>query len=254
MKKIISFRSEKGAEMDPFKFVNEKMFINAADPNVPRMMTISPDRQTNPFKDDVVLFIHGNEANNTGYRDRAKYIANKLGKTVYMVDYPGYGSVKPLDVPPEKVYSAILDWFMEILEGDGGISFYENKFIIYGFSLGGSFALDLAVRILQKNGWLAKLLKGVVVHNSFADFSTAMKAWGWPEYTQAVRLNNIEKLQYCSTFIKTVWIYTKGDILFPEAQHTEQLLPLKLSTFIGAVEGGNHLALAIPDNVVTFLA
>lgn len=239
--------------MDPFKFVNERMFINAADSSVLRMMTISPDRQVNRIKDDIILFIHGNETNNSGYKDRAKYIANKLGKTVYMVDYPGYGSVKPLNVSPEKVYTGMLDWFMETLEEDGGVPFFENKFIIYGFSLGGSFALDLAIRILQKNNWLTKYLKGVVVHNTFADFSTAMKAWGWPEYTQTVRLNNIEKLQYCSLFTKVAWIYTKGDMLFPESQHTEQLLPLKMSTFISAVEEGDHLTLTIPDNVVNFL-
>ncbi len=90
----------------------------------------------------VVLYLHGN-ASNVGANVEHAYRFHRLGLSVFVMDYRGYGKSQG-DFPSEsQVYEdAQLAW--DYLVKQRGIN--PNQIYIYGHSLGGAIAIDLAVR------------------------------------------------------------------------------------------------------------
>ncbi|MEE8577636.1 MAG: alpha/beta fold hydrolase, partial [candidate division Zixibacteria bacterium] len=102
----------------------------------------------------VVLFCHGN-AGNMSHRVETAEMLVSLGASVLMFDYRGYGrsSGKPTE---ENCYGdarAAYDWLL------AEKSIAPETIIIFGRSLGGAVAVDLA----SKN-----VCKGLVVESSFS--------------------------------------------------------------------------------------
>ncbi|UNU25131.1 alpha/beta hydrolase [Microcoleus vaginatus] len=90
----------------------------------------------------VVLYLHGN-ASNVGANVEHAYRFHRLGLSVFVMDYRGYGKSQG-DFPSEsQVYEdAQLAW--DYLVKQRGIN--PNQIYLYGHSLGGAIAIDLAVR------------------------------------------------------------------------------------------------------------
>ncbi|MEG4271634.1 MULTISPECIES: alpha/beta fold hydrolase [unclassified Microcoleus] len=103
----------------------------------------------------VVLYLHGN-ASNVGANVEHAYRFHGLGLSVFVMDYRGYGKSQG-DFPSEsQVYEdAQLAW--DYLVKQRGIN--PNQIYIYGHSLGGAVAIDLAVRHPEA--------AGVIVEGSF---------------------------------------------------------------------------------------
>lgn len=90
----------------------------------------------------VVLYLHGNGSNVGANVEHANRF-HRLGLSVFLIDYRGYGKSQG-DFPSEsQVYEdAQLAW--DYLVQQRGVN--PNQIYIYGHSLGGAIAIDLAVR------------------------------------------------------------------------------------------------------------
>lgn len=90
----------------------------------------------------VVLYLHGNGSNVGANVEHANRF-HRLGLSVFVIDYRGYGKSQG-DFPSEsQVYEdAQLAW--DYLVKQRGVN--PNQIYIYGHSLGGAIAIDLAVR------------------------------------------------------------------------------------------------------------
>ncbi|MEG4105958.1 alpha/beta hydrolase [Microcoleus sp. S13_C5] len=100
----------------------------------------------------VILYLHGN-ASNVGANVEHAYRFHRLGLSVFVIDYRGYGKSQG-DFPSEsQVYEdAQLAW--DYLVKQRGIN--PNQIYIYGHSLGGAIAIDLAVRHPEAAGLIVE--------------------------------------------------------------------------------------------------
>ncbi|MEG5163600.1 alpha/beta fold hydrolase [Microcoleus sp. AT3-A2] len=103
----------------------------------------------------VVLYLHGN-GSNVGANVEHAHRFHRLGWSVFVIDYRGYGKSQG-DFPSEsQVYEdAQLAW--DYLVKQRGIN--PTQIYLYGHSLGGAIAIDLAVRHPEA--------AGVIVEGSF---------------------------------------------------------------------------------------
>jgi uncharacterized protein len=100
----------------------------------------------------VVLYLHGNGLNVGANVEHANRF-HRLGLSVFLIDYRGYG-LSQGDFPTEsQVYKdAQLAW--DYLVKKRGIN--PNQIYIYGHSLGGAIAIDLAVRNPEAAGLIVE--------------------------------------------------------------------------------------------------
>ncbi|MEG3957941.1 alpha/beta fold hydrolase [Microcoleus sp. herbarium2] len=100
----------------------------------------------------VVLYLHGNGSNVGANVEHANRF-HRLGLSVFAIDYRGYGKSQG-DFPSEsQVYEdAQLAW--DYLVQQRGVN--PNQIYIYGHSLGGAIAIDLAVRHPEAAGLIVE--------------------------------------------------------------------------------------------------
>ncbi len=100
----------------------------------------------------VVLYLHGNGLNVGANVEHANRF-HRLGLSVFLIDYRGYGKSQG-DFPSEsQVYEdAQLAW--DYLVKQRGI--HPSQIYIYGHSLGGAIAIDLAVRHPEAAGLIVE--------------------------------------------------------------------------------------------------
>jgi hypothetical protein len=138
----------------------------------------------NPEGAPVLLYLHGARWNVEGSAPRIRRMQD-LGFSVLAIDYRGFGkSTKALpseDMAYEDAQAA-WDWLAQKYPG--------RQRYIFGHSLGGAIAIDLAARVDDE--------QGVMVENTFtsiADVASTMR-WGWlpigPLITQ--RFESVDKV------------------------------------------------------------
>ena len=100
----------------------------------------------------VVLYLHGNGSNMGANVEHANRF-HRLGLSVFAIDYRGYGKSQG-DFPSEsQVYEdAQLAW--DYLVQQRGVN--PNQIYIYGHSLGGAIAIDLALRHPEAAGLIVE--------------------------------------------------------------------------------------------------
>ena len=100
----------------------------------------------------VVLYLHGNGLNVGANVEHANRF-HRLGLSVFLIDYRGYGKSQGEFPTESQVYEdAQLAW--DYLVKQRGIN--PKQIYIYGHSLGGAIAIDLAVRHLQAAGLIVE--------------------------------------------------------------------------------------------------
>lgn len=109
----------------------------------------------NSKKDWVLVYFHGNGDNISGNLNHS-YRFHQMGFSVLIVDYRGYG-LSQGDFPTETSVYEDVDTAWNYLVNQRGIP--PENIVIYGHSLGGAIAIDLAIR--QPNA------AGVIVEASF---------------------------------------------------------------------------------------
>lgn len=100
----------------------------------------------------VVLYLHGNGLNVGANVEHANRF-HRLGLSVFLIDYRGYGKSQGEFPTESQVYEdAALAW--NYLVKQRGIN--PKQIYIYGHSLGGAVAIDLAVRYPQAAGLIVQ--------------------------------------------------------------------------------------------------
>ena len=95
-----------------------------------------------PEATKTILFLHGN-GGNISHRGDSLYIFHKLKLNTLIIDYPGYG-LSPGKPSEQNLYqSALVAW--KYLVQDKKIN--PQDIIIFGRSLGGAVAVDLASQV-----------------------------------------------------------------------------------------------------------
>jgi uncharacterized protein len=111
----------------------------------------------------TLLYLHGNGANIAANIEHAKRF-HRLGFSVLLIDYRGYGKSIG-DFPTEESVYADSELAWDYLVKQRKIS--PQNILIYGHSLGGAIAIDLAVK--------QPLAKGLIVESSFSSIAAMVK-------------------------------------------------------------------------------
>ena len=100
----------------------------------------------------VLLYLHGNGGNLSDNAAQAARL-NRLGSSVFIIDYRGYGKSSG-KFPSEKTVYEDAETVWKYLTEQRHIS--PHDIIIYGHSLGGAVAIDLAVKHPEAAGLIAE--------------------------------------------------------------------------------------------------
>jgi len=130
----------------------------------------------------AILFCHGNAGNLSSWAPLATTLSNTLSQPILIFDYPGYGRSegKPSEAGCYAAADAAYDWLVH----SQGIT--PERITLFGESLGGGVATDLALRRSHRALVLAKTFTSIpdmartrlltsasasLVHNSFDNLS-----------------------------------------------------------------------------------
>lgn len=129
----------------------------------------------------VVLFFHGN-AGNIGHRWEKIRILHDLDASVFIIDYRGYGQSegKPSEAGIYKDTEAAYAYL-------AGRGVAPEKIVIYGESIGGAFAIDLAAR---------KSVKALIVEDTFTSMPAMIRRTMpfIPTFVLATQLDSLSKM------------------------------------------------------------
>jgi hypothetical protein len=123
--------------------------------------------EKHPADAPVLLYLHGAKWNVAGSAPRIRRM-QELGFSVLAIDYRGFGKSTPALPSEEMAYEdAHQAWGWLARE------YPDRKRYVFGHSLGGAVAIDLASKVQDE--------QGVIVEGTFtsiADVASSMK-WGW---------------------------------------------------------------------------
>lgn len=176
----------------------------------------------------VLLYLHGARWNVTGSAPRIHRM-QQLGFSVLAIDYRGFGKSSRTLPSEETAYEdarAAWDWLATRYSG--------RARYVFGHSLGGAIAIDLASRVQDE--------QGVIVEGTFTsipDVASSMK-WGWlpigPLITQ--RFESVKKV--ASVESPLLVVHGSEDRLIPSALGQRLYDAAKGRKQFLLVEGGSH--------------
>lgn len=151
----------------------------------------------------VILLLHGNAGNISSRLAKARRLC-KAGYRVYLTDYRGYGLSQ--GHPTEKgVYRDARAFYHALRENK---QIPEEKIVIYGVSLGGAVAVDLAI------GARAAALILESTFSSAADMAKVILPFV-PTILLSVRFDSLSKIKDCS--LPLLMIHSQNDETVPYA-------------------------------------
>lgn len=187
----------------------------------------------------AILYLHGSRWNLTGHLFRLEQIRS-LGFSVLAIDYRGFGqSVGELPSEASVYEDARIAWDrLKALQPDA------DKRLIYGHSLGGAVAVDLAAELgreAERRGE-APGARALIVESTFtnlADIATEVADTPWPvRWVVSQKFDSIGKIDQVGMPLLLVhgtadqYVPARfSEELFTAAQDPKQLL---------LIEGGNH--------------
>ncbi|MFC5519372.1 alpha/beta hydrolase [Polaromonas jejuensis] len=176
----------------------------------------------------VMLYLHGARWNVEGSAPRIRRM-QALGFSVLAIDYRGFGK-SSLDLPSEDMAyedaRAAWDWL--------GARHPGQPRYIFGHSLGGAIAIDLASKVDDEAG---TIVEGTFT--SIADVASSMK-WGWlplrPLITQ--HFESVEKVGHLGSPLLVV--HGSDDSLISPALGRKLFEAAREPKAFVLVEGGSH--------------
>ncbi|MGB3266929.1 MAG: alpha/beta fold hydrolase, partial [Microcoleus sp.] len=155
----------------------------------------------------VVLYLHGN-GSNVGANVEHAHRFHRLGLSVFLIDYRGYGKSQG-DFPSEYRVYEDAEFAWDYLVKQRGI--HPNQIYIYGHSLGGAIAIDLAVRHPEA--------AGLIVEGSFTsvramvDFQKGL-FWMFPiDFLLTQRFDSLSKVDRLQ--MPVLFIHGTADTVVP---------------------------------------
>ena len=176
----------------------------------------------------VLLYLHGARWNVTGSTARMRRM-QELGFAVLAVDYQGFGQSSkglPSEASARADAQAAWDWLAQ--------RYPDRPRFIFGHSLGGAIAIDLATQVQDA--------QGLIVEGTFTRIADVVRTfkWGWlpvgPFITQPFdSLAKVPQLQ-----IPLLVVHGSADQLIPSAlgQRLYEAAPTPKRWVL--VEGGTH--------------
>jgi len=179
----------------------------------------------------TLLFLHGNDQNISQSRnlDNAGRM-HAMGYNVLMVDYRGYGKSTGGEPSEAKVYEdAEAAWNYLLTQRASA----PQRTFIYGHSLGGAIALDLAVRHPEAAGLIAES-----TFTSMSDMGSLEYGYlpvNWMLNQRFDSLDKVAKLKIPVLFIHGTW-----DKRIPWQMSQQLFEHAPQPKFIKLIEGGKH--------------
>ena len=177
----------------------------------------------------VLLYLHGNYRN-IGYNAEHAMRLHSLGYNLLLIDYRGYGKSSGGDPSEAKVYEdAEAAW--EYLIKQRGIA--THRLFIYGHSLGGAIAIDLAVRHPEAAGLIAESTFTSIV-------AMARRDYPWLPVAQLLNqkfdsLDKVSQLKIPALFIHGTW-----DKKIPYEMSRQLFEQTPEPKYLKLIEGGEH--------------
>jgi fermentation-respiration switch protein FrsA (DUF1100 family) len=171
----------------------------------------------------AVLYCHGNAGNLSHRGGNVRCWREQMGMAVLIFDYPGYGRSggKPSEASCYAAGDAAYDWLTHEKKISGG------RILLYGGSLGGAFATDLASRRPHRALVLVKAF------TSFPDMAQKEFPWLPARWLVRNRLDNLTKIARCPgpVFIAhgtedRLVPFSQGERLFAAAPEPKQFFSL----------------------------
>ncbi len=156
----------------------------------------------------AMLYCHGNAGN---LSHRATAIARwqrELGESILIFDYPGYGRSqgKPSEAGCYAAGDAAYDWLTQTKKVP------PERLLIYGGSLGGGVAVDLASRRPHRGLVLTKTF------TSIPDAAQHLYPWLPARWLARNQFNNLEKIGRCTQPVFIAHGTTDGLVPFSHGQ------------------------------------
>ncbi len=176
----------------------------------------------------TVLFSNGN-AGNISYRLEKIALLHQLGLNVFIYDYRGYG--KSQGSPSEEGLYKDIRGAYDYLLNQLGVS--QDEIILYGESLGGAVAIDLASQ---------KPVRAIIVEGTFSSVKEmARRVLPFvPHFILASRFDNLAKISgiECEKMI----IHSKDDEIIPFSQAKRLFEAAKAPKKFLKLRGGHNTA------------
>ena len=187
----------------------------------------------------AILYLHGSRWNLTGHLFRLEQIRS-LGFSVLAIDYRGFGqSLGELPSETTVYEDARIAWdHLKTLQPDA------DKRLIYGHSLGGAVAVDLAAELGREAERRdeAPEARALIVESTFtnlADIATEVADTSWPiRWLVSQKFDSLDKIDQVGMPLLLVhgtddqYVPARfSEELFAAARNPKQLL---------LIEGGNH--------------
>lgn len=163
----------------------------------------------------VLLYCHGNAGNLSHRGPVAPEFMAALGQSILLFDYPGYGKSdgKPSEAGCYAAADAVYDWLTQTKQIPG------ERIILFGKSLGGGVATDLAVRRPHRAVVLVKAF------TSFPDIAQSQVPYLPSRWLVRNKFDNLEKIARCTQPVAvsagdcdTLIPWWMGEKLFATAQ------------------------------------
>jgi len=180
----------------------------------------------------ALLYLHGARWNLTGSSSRiARY--RQLGFSVLAIDYRGFGKSTG-DVPSEDMaYEDARAAWQDLLRRAPNVRHY-----IYGHSLGGAVAIDLARDNPQ--------VDGLILESTFTSIRDMAHqyAWGWLPVGLVLtqRFDSLDKI--AEVRAPTLFVHGKEDRLVPPAMSEQLYAAAKSPKRLLLVDGAGHSNIA----------
>jgi len=185
--------------------------------------------QSNDADAAVVLYLHGNDANLGANVDHVAAL-HRIGFSVLAVDYRGYGKSEGAFPSESRMYDdAEAAWSYLVRERnvDRGQAF------IYGHSLGGAVAIELALRRPEA--------AGVVVESAFTSMSDMAKIgyWMFPiDWLLNQRFDSLAKLPLLR--VPVLFIHGMADAEVPYAMSERLFAAAPEPKWLTLIPGAGH--------------
>jgi fermentation-respiration switch protein FrsA (DUF1100 family) len=157
----------------------------------------------------VVYYLHGVRWNLTGHLRRMEQL-RAFGFSVFAIDYRGFGKSDG-DLPSEE---------MTYEDAAAGFAWLEQhapdaqKRFVYGHSLGGAVAIDLANKLAKR---AQPAIRGLIVESSFTSLPdiAAELSWSWlpTRLIMSQRYDSIEKIRGVN--VPVLLVHGTGDRYVP---------------------------------------
>ena len=154
--------------------------------------------------DPVLLFFHGNAGNLSHRAEMLFELATRVPARVFVVGYRGYGRSEGRPSEDGLYRDARAAW--RHLTGEGGVP--PDRIVIFGKSLGGAVAIDLATEVEPA---------GLMIESSFSSIpDMAGKHYPFvPKFMIRTRMNSLAKISTISC--PKLFIHSKADRVVPYA-------------------------------------